>query len=209
MNRASSAASCAATGWRISRQWTSSVPSALVSAGNVPGIRLASAQNASRASPGGRRGEYVTKPGWSGSRGSSARRATSTPAITAWIRKRNASLAKPNGDTWNWPGGSRRRLTKVAPVTAAAAAGRSPGSIPARASQSTRNPAARTRALRSRSPASFAIRVHQNLVTNRRLLNAEPRHVERRQEDQRDDSAHQEATHDGKRHRPPEDGRGN
>ena len=69
----------------------------------------------------------MTKPGLSGMRGCSARRATSTPASTDSHRKCGSSASSLPKCRQPEAGGNRRRLVQVAPTQASAPMARSAG----------------------------------------------------------------------------------
>ncbi len=143
MNRRSSAARLAATGWPVSRQWTRSAPFSSVPVGSVPGIKLESAEKALRAPPGDMRKGQATNPGRSCKFGLRARQATSAPETTDWRRKLAASDAREPSLSRDLPAGRNRRLVQVAAATAARPTGRSAGAHPEIMSQKARNNAAR------------------------------------------------------------------
>jgi hypothetical protein len=109
-------------------------------------MRLESAQNALRAPPSGKRNGQATNPGSSFSLGLSARQATSAPETTDWRKKLTASAPSDASLNCDRFGGSKRKLTHVAPATAASPTGRSAGAQPAIMSQKMRNSAARVAA---------------------------------------------------------------
>src|ERR1700722_15141499 len=150
MKSCSSALRLAATGWLMSRQCTSSAPCSSVPVGSVPGIRLDKAQNALRLPPAGRRNGQATNPGCSRSFGLSARHATSVPEATDWRKKLAASDAIDPSPYRAADGGRKRKLTQVAPITAASPTGRSAGAPPENMSQNARKNAARAAATRAR-----------------------------------------------------------
>jgi hypothetical protein len=121
-----------------------------VPVGSVPGIRLESAQNALRSPPSGKRNGQATNPGLSLKLGLSARQATSVPETTDWREKLAASVASEASLNRDRFGGSKRKLTHVAPATAATPTGRSAGAHPEIMSQKMRNSAARAAATRAR-----------------------------------------------------------
>ena len=150
MNRRSSAARLAATGWLMSRQCTRSAPRSSVPVGRVPGIRLERAQNALRSPPGGKRNGQAANPGRSCMFGLSARQATSAPETTDWRKKLAASFASAASLSRDPTGGKKRRLVQVAAAAAARPTGRSAGAHPEIMSQKARNSAARKAAVRAR-----------------------------------------------------------
>ena len=101
-------------------------------------------------SPAGRRNGQVTNPGWSRIFGVRARRATSVPETTDWRKKLAASDAIDPSLYRDANGGRKRKLTQVAPATAAIPTGRSAGAHPEIMSQNARKNAARTAATRER-----------------------------------------------------------
>jgi hypothetical protein len=150
MNRSSSALRLAATGWLVSRQCTSSAPSSSAPVGSVPGIKLESAQNAFRWLPVGKRNGQATNPGFSLRLGRSARHATSVPDTKDWRKKFARSATRDANLRCDRFGGNRRRLTQVAPATAASPTGRSVNPHPEIMSQKVRKSAARTAAARGK-----------------------------------------------------------
>ena len=92
------------------RSERSSIPT-----GSVPGMRLASAENALRAFPGGRRKGAVTNPGRRSSSGRRARLATSNPDTTDPRKKLRASAARAPRRMRAPCGGRSARLAQVAP----------------------------------------------------------------------------------------------
>src|SRR5271166_5142762 len=99
--------------------------SASTPTGSVPGMRLASAENALRAFPGGKRKGAVTNPGRRSSSGRKARLATSIPDTTDPRKKLTASLKSAPSRSHAPLAGRRARLVQVAPATAASPTGRS------------------------------------------------------------------------------------
>ena len=156
MNKSSSALRLAATGWLVSRQCTRSAPSSFVPVGSVPGIRLENVQNALRWPPSGKRNGQTTNPGFNFKFGLSARRATSVPDTADWRRKLAASVASEPNLSRDPCGGRRRKLTQVAPTTAASPTGRSAGAHPEIMSQNARRSVARTAHARGRPTGTFS-----------------------------------------------------
>jgi hypothetical protein len=155
MNKSSSAARLAATDCLMSRQCTSSAPCSSVPVGSVPGIRLDKAQNALRLPPAGRLSGQATNPGCSRRLGERARHATSVPETTDWRRKLAATDAIAGSPYRDPNGGRKRKLTQVAPTTAANPTGRSAGAHPEIMSQKARKNAARAVATRERLREPF------------------------------------------------------
>jgi hypothetical protein len=145
----------AATGWLMSRQCTSSAPCSSVPVGSVPGIRLDKAQKALRLPPAGRRNGQATNPGCSFRLGLSARHATSHPETTDWRKKLATTDATAGSPYRDANGGRKRKLTQVAPTTAASPTGSSAGAHPEIMSQNTRKNAARAAATRDRLSEPF------------------------------------------------------
>src|ERR1700722_5597604 len=155
MKSCSSAARLAATGCLMSKQCTSSAPCSSVPVGSVPGIRLDKAQKALRLPPARRRSGQATNPGCSRSFGERARHATSTPETSDWPKKLATTDATAAGPYRDANGGKKRKLTQVAPTTAAIPTGRSAGAHPEIMSQNARKNAARAAATRDRLREPF------------------------------------------------------
>jgi len=124
--------------------------SASTPTGSVPGMRLASAENALRAFLGGKRKGAVTNPGRRSSSGRKARLATSNPDTTDPRKKLTASLKSAASRSHAPLAGRRARLAQVAPATAASPTGRSAAFHPEIASQKARKRAARDAAALAR-----------------------------------------------------------
>src|SRR6516162_8881076 len=169
-------------------------------------------------------------PGRSGSRGSSARHATSMPAIAVWQKKRNTSPTTLRGRMSQLCGGIRRRLAQAAAMAAAIPAARSATAASVRTSQNPKNATVRRiaeNAMRAglSSPPSASASGCRSLGgfmasgrftgsldlrnfdpcgrTVRWFLSAEPSHIQRRQEDEGQDGRDEQSSHDGKGHRAP------
>ena len=169
MNKSSSALRLAATGWLVSRQCTSSAPCSFVPVGSVPGIRLDSAQNALRWPPAGKRNGQTTNPGFRFKLGLSARHATSVPDTTDWRKKFARSTASEANLSRDGPfGGKRRKLTQVAPHTAASPTGRSANAHPEIMSQKARRSAARTAHTRGRAAGTLSFRLNAPIHDQKR-----------------------------------------
>ena len=122
---------------------------------NTANYELDKAQKALRLPPAGRRNGQATNPGSSFRLGLSARHATSTPETRDWRKKlatTDAIAASPYRDA---NGGRKRKLTPVAPTTAASPTGRSAGAHPEIMSQNARKNAARAAATRDRLREPF------------------------------------------------------
>src|SRR5271165_3485306 len=109
-------------------------------------MRLASAENALRAFPGGKRKRAVTKPGRRSSSGRNARLATSNPDTTEPRAKLTASVNSAPSRTRPPSGGSSVRLVHVAAATATNPTGKSAAFQPEIASQKAKNSTARVMA---------------------------------------------------------------
>src|SRR5208283_5189843 len=120
------------------RSERSSIPT-----GRVPGMRLASAENALRAFPGGKRKGAVTNPGRKSSSGRNARLAKSSPDTTDPRKKLTANVASAPSRSHDPLAGRRARLVQVAPATAASPTGRSAAFQPEIASQKAKKSAPR------------------------------------------------------------------
>src|SRR5271165_1934420 len=127
------------------RSESSSIPT-----GSVPGIRLASDENALRALPGGKRKGAVTNPGRRSNSGRKARRATSNPDTTDPRKKLTARAASAPRRSHEPLAGRRARLVHVAPATAASPTGRSAVFQPEIASQKAKSSAPRDAAALAR-----------------------------------------------------------
>ena len=160
----------------------------------MPGNRLVMVANVLRASPGPKPSGQLTTPGCRGSRGASARRATSTPARTDCHRKCGSNSSRLPKRRHPVAGGSRRRLTQVAtPVAQAPMARSDTFRLCISTSQSTKKAAPRSRALRrgesswgNASSATAAASGCLRMVATRHghRLVAEHRHIQRRQENE-------------------------
>src|SRR5271166_6641490 len=124
--------------------------SASTPTGSVPGMRLASAENALRAFPGGKRKGAVTNPGRRSSSGRRARLATSNPDTTDPRKKLTASVTSAPSRMRAPCGGRSARLAQVAPAAATSPTGRSAAFHPEIASQKAKKSAPRVMA----APAS-------------------------------------------------------
>src|SRR5271157_3387614 len=118
-------------------------------------MRLASAENALQALPGGRRKGAVTNPGRKSSSGRKARLATSNPPATDPRTKLTASATSVPNRMRAPCGGRRARLVQVAPATAASPTGRSAAFQPEIASQKAKKSAARVTAAPATSGRSI------------------------------------------------------
>ena|SRR5271165_1387388 len=124
--------------------------SASVPTGSVPGMRLASAQKAFLAFPGGKRKGAVTNPGRKSSSGRKARLATSNPAMTEPRKKLTASAASAPSRSHDPSAGRSARLVQVAPAAPMSPTGRSDAVQPEIASQKAKKRAARDAAALAR-----------------------------------------------------------
>ncbi len=131
--------------------------SSSVETGREPGMRLASAQNAFLAFPGGKRKGALTNPGRKSGSGRKARLATSNPAMTEPRKKLIASAARPPSRSRDPSAGRSARLVQAAAAAAANPTGRSAAFQPEIASHKAKKSAARTAAaLTRRGGASFS-----------------------------------------------------
>ena len=156
MNKSSSALRLAATGWLVSRQCTRSAPSSFVPVGSVPGIRLENVQNALRCAALRQTQRANDEPG--------LQLQVRIERPPRDIRSRHRRLAqKTRRERASDPnlsrdpcGGRRRKLTQVAPTTAASPTGRSAGAHPEIMSQNARRSVARTAHTRGRPTGTFS-----------------------------------------------------
>jgi len=94
----------------------------------------------------------------------SARQATSVHETTDWRKKLATSLASGASLSRDRFGGSKRKLTHVAPMTAASPTGRSAGAHPEIMSQKMRNSAPRVAAARATLNEALSARALNNPV---------------------------------------------